>query len=240
MFKKASGSHPPNPGRVDTPFPGRGRSKRRGEEVQTALCAIRSPLRGLLANGGTPPVLAASEKPFLGVEPLSTARTMPGTRRVLARQGWAGEKGEFLNISARRTLMSLSIPDHLPVLTKQSRARIQRRPATQDHSDQLRTRMVRLTVNLPAELADRMRDAVYWTPGLTIAWFVASAIRTSLTELETINRAPFPKRARQLRPGRPRLMGQSLKLRPRFPTSGTCDLADSVSSVTPVSRSTRD
>ena len=61
--------------------------------------------------------------------------------------------------------------------------------------------MVRLTVNLPAELADRMRDAVYWTPGLTIAWFVASAIRTSLAELETLNRTPFPKRARQLRPG---------------------------------------
>jgi hypothetical protein len=136
--------------------------------------------------------------------------------------------------------MSLSMPNHLPILTKQSRTRMQGRPATQDHSDQLRTTMVRLTVNLPAELADRMRDAVYWTPGLTIAWFIASAIRTSLTELETINRAPFPKRARQLRPGRPRLMGQSLKLRPRFTTSGTFDLADGLSPITPVSRSSHE
>ena len=82
--------------------------------------------------------------------------------------------------------------------------------------------MVRLTVNLPADIADRMRDAVYWTPGLTLAWFVASAIRMSLTELETINRAPFPKRAGKLRPSHPRLMGQSLKLPPRPSKSGAC------------------
>jgi hypothetical protein len=30
-------------------------------------------------------------------------------------------------------------------------------------------RMVRLTVNLPSDLAEQMRDAVYWTPGLTLA-----------------------------------------------------------------------
>ena len=32
------------------------------------------------------------------VEPLSDARTMRGTRRVSARQGWVGEKGDFFSI----------------------------------------------------------------------------------------------------------------------------------------------
>jgi hypothetical protein len=82
---------------------------------------------------------------------------------------------------------------------------MQRDTGVDDKGDRLRRKMVRVTVNLPAELADGMRDAVYWTPGLTLAWFIAAAIRTSLTELESFNRAPFPKRARPLRPGRPRL-----------------------------------
>ena len=133
---------------------------------------------------------------------------------------------------SRRSFMSLSLPDHLPIPTKQGRTRRQTGPETRDNSDEPRARTVRLTVNLPADLADRMRDAVYWTPGLTLAWFVASAIRASLTELETINRVPFPRRARQLRPGRPRLMGQSLKLRPRVTTSGTPHPTNSSSPIT--------
>ena len=32
------------------------------------------------------------------VEPLSDARTNLGERRVLARQGWAGEKGGFFSV----------------------------------------------------------------------------------------------------------------------------------------------
>jgi len=54
--------------------------------------------------------------------------------------------------------------------------------------------MVRLTVNLPAHLVEQMRDAVYWTPGLTLAWMIARAVRTSLTELETVHQGPFPRR----------------------------------------------
>jgi len=77
-----------------------------------------------------------------------------------------------------------------------------------------RPRMVRLTVNLPSHLVEHMRDAVYWTPGLTLAWLVARAVRASLTELETIHQGPFPRRAKQLRAGRPRLLGQSMKVQP--------------------------
>ena len=52
-----------------------GRSKRRGEEVQTALRVGRSPLQWILANGKAPPVLPTSEHLNPYVEPLSEART---------------------------------------------------------------------------------------------------------------------------------------------------------------------
>ena len=77
-----------------------------------------------------------------------------------------------------------------------------------------KSRMVRLTVNLPAHLVEQMRDAVYWTPGLTLAWMIARAVRGSLKDLESVNQGPFPTRLRPLRAGRPRLLGQSMKLQP--------------------------
>lgn len=133
--------------------------------------------------------------------------------------------------------MSLGMSNQLPTQAKQDRAKKRGHFGTQDDSDKPRTRMVRLTVNLPADLADHMRDAVYWTPGLTLAWFIASSVRASLAELETTNRGPFPKRARQLRAGRPRLIGQSLKLRPRFSANGTFHLTDGSGPLTNVSQS---
>ena len=77
-----------------------------------------------------------------------------------------------------------------------------------------RPRMVRLTVNLPSHLVEQMRDAVYWTPGLTLAWLIARAVRASLADLETIHQGPFPRRLKPLRAGRPRLLGQSMNLKP--------------------------
>ena len=77
-------------------------------------------------------------------------------------------------------------------------------------------RMVRLTVNLPSHLVEQMRDAVYWTPGLTLAWLVARAVRASLTELEAMHQGPFAKRTKPLRAGRPRLLGQSMKVQPKI------------------------
>ncbi len=73
-------------------------------------------------------------------------------------------------------------------------------------------RKVRLTVNLPSDLVEQMRDAVYWNPGLTLAWLVARALRASLGELHAANDGPFPRRAKPLRAGRPRLAGQSMRV----------------------------
>ena len=73
-------------------------------------------------------------------------------------------------------------------------------------------RMVRLTVSLPGELVDRLRNAVYWSPGLTLAWLIAKSLRTSLSEMESSRQGPFPRRTTALRAGRPRLVGQIMSL----------------------------
>lgn len=76
-------------------------------------------------------------------------------------------------------------------------------------------RMARLTVSLPSDLVDRLRDAVYWSPSLTLAWLIAQSLRTTLTQMESLRQSPFPKRTRALRAGRPRLVGQSMNVSPR-------------------------
>jgi hypothetical protein len=76
-------------------------------------------------------------------------------------------------------------------------------------------RMVRLTVSLPGDLVDRLRNAVYWSPSLKLAWLIAQSLRTSLTEMESLQQGPFPQRKNPLRVGRPRMVGQTMRLFPR-------------------------
>ncbi|MGQ0810363.1 MAG: hypothetical protein ACT4OO_03965 [Nitrospiraceae bacterium] len=61
----------------------------------------------------------------------------------------------------------------------------------------------RVTLNLPDDLLERLRDAVYWTPGLTLASCIAKAINESLDIMEATNGEPFPKRIQELKAGRP-------------------------------------
>ena len=77
-----------------------------------------------------------------------------------------------------------------------------------------------LTVSLPGDLVDRLRDAVYWSPSLTLAWLIAQSLRTSLAEMESLRQGPFPKRTNALRAGRPRLIGQTMKVSPRARLTG--------------------
>ena len=85
-------------------------------------------------------------------------------------------------------------------------------PSRPDKTERPQSRTVRLTVSLPSELVDRLRDAVYWSPSLTLAWLIAQSLRTSLTEMESFRQCPFPKRTKALRAGRPRLLGQTMNL----------------------------
>ena len=99
-------------------------------------------------------------------------------------------------------------------------------------------RTIRLTVSLPSDLVDRLRDAVYWSPGLTLAWLIAQSLQTSLTEMESLRQCPFPKRTKALRAGRPRLLGQTMNVPPRarLTGNGTARPAEGVTQATLVAQ----
>ncbi len=61
----------------------------------------------------------------------------------------------------------------------------------------------RLTVHLRGEVIERARNAVFWTPGLTLAGLAESAFLKALEKLEKENGGPFPPRKENLKGGRP-------------------------------------
>jgi hypothetical protein len=110
-------------------------------------------------------------------------------------------------------------------VTPSNSTKNERRGAASPYSRQSKAgrqqpRTVRLTVSLPSDLVDRLRDAVYWSPSLTLAWLIAQSLRNSLTEMESLRQSPFPKRTKALRAGRPRLVGQTMNVSPRTRLTG--------------------
>ncbi len=61
----------------------------------------------------------------------------------------------------------------------------------------------RVTFQLPVELIERVRDAVYWTPGATMAALMEAALSDHLAKLEEHRERPFERRGGALRTGRP-------------------------------------
>jgi hypothetical protein len=88
-------------------------------------------------------------------------------------------------------------------------------------------------------LINRLRDAVYWTPRLTVTQLVKESILSTLAQLEATNRSPFPARTQELKPGRPRqtdrLPLRSVFTGPEFMT-GTPAEKDHVRALVPVQR----
>lgn len=62
----------------------------------------------------------------------------------------------------------------------------------------------RLTVKLRAEIINRLRNAVFYTPGLTINGFIENCIVSVVGEMEKKRGSAFPERTENLRAGRPR------------------------------------
>lgn len=61
----------------------------------------------------------------------------------------------------------------------------------------------RLTINMNVPLIERIKNAVYWTPGLTMSKLVSDACGEELAYLEKKNGSEFKTRKEELRPGRP-------------------------------------
>ncbi len=63
---------------------------------------------------------------------------------------------------------------------------------------------VRATIYIPVALIERVKNAVYWTPGLTVASLAEQALMRAVENMENERKSPFPRRRSELRPGRPK------------------------------------
>jgi predicted DNA binding CopG/RHH family protein len=61
----------------------------------------------------------------------------------------------------------------------------------------------RITVQISEDVIERLKNAVYWTPGLTLASLAEEAFSKAVDALEKEREAPFSKRKDELKTGRP-------------------------------------
>lgn len=61
----------------------------------------------------------------------------------------------------------------------------------------------RLTVKLPVHLIERLRNAVFYTQGMTLTGLVEQSLSAALAAIEEERGEPFPERTADLQPGRP-------------------------------------
>ncbi len=61
----------------------------------------------------------------------------------------------------------------------------------------------RLTAKLPVAVIERARNAVYWSPGLTLAGLTEKALTAYIDALEAERGEAFPPRQGELKLGRP-------------------------------------
>ena len=80
-------------------------------------------------------------------------------------------------------------------------------PTTEEPDPEAPGPKVTVSLHLPLKLIERVRDAAYYVPGLTISGMAETALRNELQRLdgeyEKTYQQSIPKRTGQLRPGRP-------------------------------------
>lgn len=76
-------------------------------------------------------------------------------------------------------------------------------PSTEVAQNRGSERKERLTIHLTVELIDRLKNAVFWTPGLTLAELGEHALSRYVGELEAERGAAFEARLSDLKGGRP-------------------------------------
>lgn len=61
----------------------------------------------------------------------------------------------------------------------------------------------RITVQISFDVIERVKNAVYWTPGLTLASLAEKALSNAVDQLEKEKKSKFSKRKEELKTGRP-------------------------------------
>jgi predicted DNA binding CopG/RHH family protein len=61
----------------------------------------------------------------------------------------------------------------------------------------------RITVQISEDVIERVKNAVYWTPGLTLASLAEKALAEAVGQLEKGKGTSFPRRKEELKTGRP-------------------------------------
>ncbi|MCB9093357.1 MAG: hypothetical protein H6620_12450 [Halobacteriovoraceae bacterium] len=65
------------------------------------------------------------------------------------------------------------------------------------------SRRSKVSAEVDYDVADRVKNAVYWTPGLTMARFIEKALEDAIDKLEEDRGGKFEARERELVGGRP-------------------------------------
>lgn len=60
----------------------------------------------------------------------------------------------------------------------------------------------KITFIMDSDLVERLKNAVYWSPGLTVSSVLEEATQKVINELEKANGKPFPERNGELKKGR--------------------------------------
>lgn len=61
----------------------------------------------------------------------------------------------------------------------------------------------RLTIQLSGEILERAKNAVYWTPGLTLSSLAEEGLKRAVESIEKKHGSSFPHRKEELKAGRP-------------------------------------
>jgi hypothetical protein len=82
-------------------------------------------------------------------------------------------------------------------------------PSSQPRSDQTEPKKVdgqkreKLTVHLTHDLIERVKNAAYWNPRLTIASIAELGVKYAIEQVEKEHGGPYPPREAELKGGRP-------------------------------------
>ena len=69
--------------------------------------------------------------------------------------------------------------------------------------ESVKLKRARISAEISGDIADRIKNAVYWTPGMTMAGFIEESLARAIEELEEEKGEKFPRRERRLVGGRP-------------------------------------